>query len=382
MGSPESAAPIPTPKALAKQYRDHLEHDPLDIATLLSRQGIPDALVDDTVRRILDWRLKRDKVTPSGYFLDGQALERRAWRDSDAELMGVFPFYLKTQPPPAPKMVPQYDVYAERVRMVPADPIPAWLARSDDPVAPEEQQRIEEQRRQHDEWLARTKDERERAARQRAVEDGEYPSPPEHRVPYSGPGKVLAQEVEAANILWSNLTQRKRPLYPVDPLREEVVPTSPDVEQVVGGLVAMLGEDFPGEEQLLEWAENKRLADRDAQKAERAKRAAAKRRATRQEVRQRLGGVCRLASAACTADGMLQLHRKAGGGTQLREKVSREQEWAEAFALGEAVARQYELLCPRHHTEVDHPRHVAGGRIGGLRSGVARRRLSGRRRTI
>src|SRR5204863_4466217 len=139
--SPESAAP--NPKALAKAYRERLEHEPLEIATLLSRQGLPDAIVEETVSRILKWRRKHDNVTPAGYFLAGEALERRAWQDSDAELIGVFPFYLKKQNAPAPKMVPHYDLYSDRMRLVPASslepPIPSWLTPSDDPpVSPEE----------------------------------------------------------------------------------------------------------------------------------------------------------------------------------------------------------------------------------------------------
>src|SRR5947209_1581037 len=95
------------PKQVAKTWRERPE-EPIAIATALSRQGMPDALVEETVRRIVRWREQHGLATDLDVCLVGQALELRDWQDSDAELQGVFPRYLR---PRAPRETirPKYD---------------------------------------------------------------------------------------------------------------------------------------------------------------------------------------------------------------------------------------------------------------------------------
>src|SRR2546426_499450 len=88
-------------RALAKRWRDRRPDDFLKVATQLSREGVPDAVVEETVRILIKWHRTRmtdpEEAAPDllEIVMVEHALDRREWQDSDAELMGVFPVYLR-----------------------------------------------------------------------------------------------------------------------------------------------------------------------------------------------------------------------------------------------------------------------------------------------
>jgi len=129
------------------------------------------------VRRVLKWRLRHDKVTTNGS-LPGRKGARAGGPGATPtpELMASSPPISRRRPRRLQDGA-HYDVHFRHQAPVPADQyvLAGTIRRS---RCPEERQRIEQRRRQHDEWLARTKDERDAKASGLAVEDGEYPSPP------------------------------------------------------------------------------------------------------------------------------------------------------------------------------------------------------------